>query len=65
MLKRSFFAVIVSFMMLLSVTHADGQEPKAQDVDFKNAPVLFKENGKSLPAGCCKLSFRKSRQNCL
>ena len=47
MLKRSFFAVIVSFMMLLSVNQADGQVPKAQDVDFKNAPVLFKENGKS------------------
>jgi alpha-mannosidase len=47
-MRRSFITILVSYVLLLCLTrHADGQDPKAQDVDFKNAPVLFKEGGKS------------------
>jgi alpha-mannosidase len=61
MMTRSTFIIIFSFLLFLSVNHrSDAQENPSQKVDFKNAPVLFKENGKSFQQVVANYSSVKS-----
>jgi hypothetical protein len=47
-MKKSVFTLVFILSLLLSGEwQLNGQDSPAQKVDFKNAPVLFKEGGKS------------------
>jgi alpha-mannosidase len=47
-MKKSILTIIVSLLLILSVaSHLDGQVSPLSKVNFLNAPVLFKEGGKS------------------
>jgi alpha-mannosidase len=47
-MKRAFITIIFTLSLFLSGTwQLNGQVSPSQKVDFKNAPVLFKEGGKS------------------
>ena len=47
-MKTKFYGVILSLLMMTFLAgHIDGQAPAIKEVDLMNAPVLFKEGGKS------------------
>ncbi len=47
MKKSNLTTILIMIMVLLSIVDLYSQNVPAVKVDFKNAPVLFKEDGKS------------------
>jgi len=47
-MKTLFLTLLIAMLMIISSRQSDGQVAPSTKVEFLNAPVLFKEGGKSL-----------------